>query len=89
LQGAGLAGLQGAALQAKVQALHMGDFEKCPGVLFYPGFGGRVNFDKNTIFSNCFFNFFRVSRQTISKNFKDSKSVEKVQNILGIRIKIG
>jgi len=24
-------GLQGAALQAKVQTLHMGDFEKCPG----------------------------------------------------------
>jgi hypothetical protein len=53
-------GLQGAALQAKVQTLHMGDFEKCPGgVLFYPGFGGRVNFDKNTIFSKFFFNFFR------------------------------
>ena len=28
-------GLQGAALQAKVQTLHMGDFEKCPGGGYY------------------------------------------------------
>jgi len=40
-------GLQGAALQVKVQALHMGDFEKCPrgrGSTILPWFWGASKF---------------------------------------------
>jgi hypothetical protein len=62
LQGARLAGLQGAVLKAKVYSLHMGDFEKCQGGYYFtlisnkkPYFSQPKMFSAESIVFFCFF----------------------------------